>query len=193
MPNEKNLIPNSERSPDELREMARRGGQASGAARRRKRDMKNAARMILSLPADEQVSSLLSQLGIPEEDQTMQVAILAAMAMKARSGDVRASEFLRDTAGENPRQKLEEKRFAAEQSANAGGTDIVKDWIDSTGAESPCGSGITASPGKRPGSCHRTAGPPCQNNLRVKSKVKLTWGYRNDKITLSPTKEGVFK
>ena len=130
MPNEKNLIPNSERSPDELREMARRGGQASGAARRRKRDMKNAARMILSLPADEQVSTLLSQLGIPEEDQTMQVAILAAMAMKARSGDVRASEFLRDTAGENPRQKLE-KRFAAEQSANAGGTDIVKDWIDS--------------------------------------------------------------
>ena len=111
--------------------MARRGGQASGAARRRKRDMKNAARMILSLPADEQVSSLLSQLGIPEEDQTMQVAILAAMAMKARSGDVRASEFLRDTAGENQRQKLEEKRFAAEQSANAGGTDIVKDWIDS--------------------------------------------------------------
>lgn len=84
MPNEKNLIPNSERSPDELREMARRGGQASGAARRRKRDMKNAARMILSLPADEKVSSLLSQLGIPEEDQTMQVAILAAMAMKAR-------------------------------------------------------------------------------------------------------------
>ena len=131
MPNEKNLIPNSERSPDELREMARRGGQASGAARRRKRDMKNAARMILSLPADEQVSSLLSQLGIPEEDQTMQVAILAAMAMKARSGDVRASEFLRDTAGENPRQKLEENWFAAEQSANAGGTDIVKDWIDS--------------------------------------------------------------
>lgn len=34
---------------------------------------------------------------------------------------------------------------------------------------------------------------PCQNNLRVKSKVKLTWGYRNDKIALSPTKEGVFK
>ena len=131
MSNEKNLIPNSERSPDELREMARRGGQASGAARRRKRDMKNAARMILNLPADDQVSGLLNQLGIPQEDQTMQVAILAAMALKARSGDVRASEFLRDTAGENPRQKLEEKRFAAEQSANAGGTDIVKDWIDS--------------------------------------------------------------
>lgn len=131
MPNEKNLIPMNQRTEKEQRKIAKMGGQASGAARRRKRDMKNAARMILSLPADEQVSSLLSQLGIPEEDQTMQVAILAAMAMKARSGDVRASEFLRDTAGENPRQKLEEKRFAAEQSANAGGTDIVKDWIDS--------------------------------------------------------------
>ena len=65
-------------------------------------------------------------------------------------------------------------------------------YIGYRGGES-CGSGITASPGRRPGSCHRTAGPPCQNNLRVKSKVKLTWGYRNDKIAVSPTKEGVFK
>lgn len=34
-----NLIPNSERSPEELREMGRKGGIKSGEARRRKRDM----------------------------------------------------------------------------------------------------------------------------------------------------------
>lgn len=33
----KNLIPNSERSPEELREMGRKGGIASGKARRRKK------------------------------------------------------------------------------------------------------------------------------------------------------------
>ena len=33
-----NLIPNNERSPEELREMGRKGGIASGRARRRKRD-----------------------------------------------------------------------------------------------------------------------------------------------------------
>ncbi|MFR9146650.1 MAG: hypothetical protein ACLVJ4_08470 [Mediterraneibacter sp.] len=34
-----NLIPNTERSPEELREMGRKGGIKSGESRRRKRDM----------------------------------------------------------------------------------------------------------------------------------------------------------
>lgn len=38
--NEQNLIPNSERSPSELREMTRRGGIASGQTRRRKKAVK---------------------------------------------------------------------------------------------------------------------------------------------------------
>ena len=50
MSNEKNLIPNSERSPTELSEMGKAGGIASGKARRRKRSMKEAADYYLSLP-----------------------------------------------------------------------------------------------------------------------------------------------
>ena len=38
--NDSNLIPNCERSPSELREMGRKGGIASGKARRRKKQMK---------------------------------------------------------------------------------------------------------------------------------------------------------
>lgn len=38
--NEQNLIPNSARSPQELREMTRKGGIASGEARRRKADLR---------------------------------------------------------------------------------------------------------------------------------------------------------
>ena len=37
MANEKNLIPNTERTPEQIKEMTRKGGIASGVARRRKK------------------------------------------------------------------------------------------------------------------------------------------------------------
>lgn len=45
--NADNLIPNSKRSPEELREMTRKGGIASGKARRAKRDMRERMKMML--------------------------------------------------------------------------------------------------------------------------------------------------
>ena len=44
--NEKNLIPNTERSPEELREMGRKGGIKSGESRRRKRDLQKNVKML---------------------------------------------------------------------------------------------------------------------------------------------------
>ena len=43
--NDSNLIPNSERSPEELREMGRKGGIASGKARRKRRDTLKMAKL----------------------------------------------------------------------------------------------------------------------------------------------------
>lgn len=45
--NTKNLIPNSKRSPKELEEMGRKGGIRSGESRRRKRELKRIAGMIM--------------------------------------------------------------------------------------------------------------------------------------------------
>lgn len=47
MANEQNLIPNSQRSPEELREMTRKGGIRSGEVRREKATMKKALEMLL--------------------------------------------------------------------------------------------------------------------------------------------------
>lgn len=47
--NEDNLIPNSERSPEELREMGRKGGIRSGESRRRKRDQKKTAELMAKI------------------------------------------------------------------------------------------------------------------------------------------------
>lgn len=47
MANEQNLIPNSERTPEQLREMTRKGGIASGKARREKASLKKAIKWLL--------------------------------------------------------------------------------------------------------------------------------------------------
>lgn len=45
--NEQNIIPNSERTPEERKEIARRGGKASGEARRAKKTLADAIRAVL--------------------------------------------------------------------------------------------------------------------------------------------------
>lgn len=44
-----NLIPNNERSPEELREMGRKGGMKSGETRRKKRDLQKIAKVWLEM------------------------------------------------------------------------------------------------------------------------------------------------
>lgn len=50
--NTDNLIPNHERTPEELREMGRKGGIASGKARREKRDILKLAKLYLEVFED---------------------------------------------------------------------------------------------------------------------------------------------
>ena len=47
--NEDNLIPNSERSPSELREMGRKGGIKSGESRRRKKRLREKAALLAEI------------------------------------------------------------------------------------------------------------------------------------------------
>lgn len=56
--NDSNLIPNTERSPEELREMGRKGGIASGKSRRKKRELQKLAKMLL----DEQIAESFKEI-----------------------------------------------------------------------------------------------------------------------------------
>lgn len=97
MPNEQNLIPNSERSPEELRQITSAGGRASGVSRRRKRDLREAAELYLSLPVtDKRQLTKLSKAGVETEDADNQMAIVAGLAMKAMRGDAKAAKVLFD-------------------------------------------------------------------------------------------------
>ena len=109
MANEQNLIPF--RSEKEAREKGAKGGKKSGESRRRKRDMREAAKLLLDMPIPKKQTTMravLDSLGIPEEDADYRTVIMAAMLLKAGNGDVSAATFLRDTAGDNPNVKMRE-------------------------------------------------------------------------------------
>lgn len=84
--NEENLIPISERSSEEVREMGKKGGIASGKARREKKIFKEAIEKQLGQSIDGMIKSMIEQ---------------------AKSGNVQAITFLRDTIGEKPTDKVE--------------------------------------------------------------------------------------
>lgn len=120
----------SEREP---RGPGRKGGKKSGVVRRQKRDMRQVTRILLDLPATEESAiKILESMGIPESEHTnLMVVVVRIFQELLATGNVRAAEFLRDTAGYDPRMSLEEKRFEAEMAVIQGGSDIVNDWIDS--------------------------------------------------------------
>ena len=106
--NDKNLIPNSERSPSEVRENGRKGGIASGKVRRKKRDMREAAKVLLDTEVkNPRVRRKMKDNGIDDDDLTNQMAVLLSMFMSAVNGNVRAAEFLRDIAGYGPNSQPE--------------------------------------------------------------------------------------
>lgn len=101
MPNEENLIPMDQRSKSEARELGKKGGIASGAARRRKRSLKEAADLYLSLPVTDRrrVNKLLRRQVDPE-DIDNQMAMVAGLTDAATDGDARAAAVLVKLLGE---------------------------------------------------------------------------------------------
>lgn len=102
VPNEQNLIQNSERTPEELREITSRGGKASGAARRRKRRLKEAADLYLSLPvADRRSWNKIARHGVDPDDIDNQMAMIVGLTAEAVKGDARAAKVIVDLLGED--------------------------------------------------------------------------------------------
>lgn len=83
MSNIKNLKPNTERTPQERKELARKAGKKSGEARREKKALK------------EELLLLLAQNKTQEK-------ISLALIEEALKGNVKAFEVIRDTIGEKP-------------------------------------------------------------------------------------------
>lgn len=105
MPNEKNLIPMDQRSQSEARELGREGGIASGVSRRRKKSLKEAADLFLSLPvADRRAFNKIAKAGVDPEDIDNQMAVIIGLTTKAVKGDAKAAKVLIDLLGEDAKE-----------------------------------------------------------------------------------------
>ncbi len=102
MSKENNLIPLNERTKEEQREIARKGGIASGKARRKKKLLRQILDEIgeSRLNTDE-AKDIAKALSINKRDVTYDVAIMFKAVNEAMNGNIKAMEFIRDTRGQN--------------------------------------------------------------------------------------------
>ena len=128
MANEKNLVPQSERTKSEQREIAQKGGIASGVARRRKRSMKEAADYFLSLPeTDRRTVNAMLRAQVPPEDIDNQMAVVKGITAAAKRGDARAAAVLLKMLGEDSPQEDAAADTLAKARELLGGVDSAID------------------------------------------------------------------
>lgn len=104
MANIQNLIPNSERTPEELREMTRKAGIASGEARRRKKSLREKAKLLMSLSVkDQEELYKAKELGLADDDIDLEMINLIHMhniIKKENFNSVGAFNSLKDLTDE---------------------------------------------------------------------------------------------
>ena len=108
---EENLIPNEERTPEELRKITTQGGIASGKARRQRKLLRETLEIILSKPFKDgdidNIDEIKSIAGIKGTNLTADQIMMVRMVDKAIKGDAKAIEYITNMLGENPIQKLQ--------------------------------------------------------------------------------------
>lgn len=92
---------NSRRSREQHSADSRKGGIASGASRRRKRSLREAADLYLSLPVtDREKWDQIAAAGVDPEDVDNQMALIVGLSEAAIKGDARAAKVLIDLLGD---------------------------------------------------------------------------------------------
>ena len=109
--NDKNLIPNSQRSPSELKAMTSKGGKRSGEVRRQRKTQREQLQLLLSLPLkNPKAVEQIKNLGIEDNEINNQMAMNVAMfnlILKGGKGAVQAYNSINDLIGENAKKELE--------------------------------------------------------------------------------------
>lgn len=127
--NEDNLVSLGERTTEEQREIARKGGVASGKARRRKRTMAEALQLITNTPVNAEQAEILRKYGFAEQDCTYLMLMMIKAVQMASEGNLKAAEFVRDTLGESPQYKINEKRLQVLIADKEASRAVIDEWV----------------------------------------------------------------
>lgn len=91
--NKQNLVSFKTLTTEQQRKIASMGGKKSVEVKRRKKNMREALEILLSMKDEDGVDN--------------QTKVLIAMYEKSLKGDVNAANFIRDTVGDKPVDKME--------------------------------------------------------------------------------------
>lgn len=97
MANDENLVSLADRTTSEKREIAIKGGLASGEARRKRKSLKEELLLML-------------------EDEEVQKSVTIALINQAQKGNVKAYEMIRDTIEEKPVEKVQSTQTIVDMS-----------------------------------------------------------------------------
>lgn len=96
--------------------LGERGGIASGVSRRRKRSLREAADLYLSLPpSDKRLWNKLAKKGLEPDEIDNQMAMIVGLTEQAINGDARAAKVIVDLLGDTPAENAD------------GGVQIIED------------------------------------------------------------------
>jgi hypothetical protein len=97
-------------TPEELRENGRKGGIASGIAKRRKNMMKETLGLLLGMPLNgkkcHDIEEIQNFAQLKGKNVTVEAAIMIKQIQRALAGDLPSAEFVRDTSGQTPTKEL---------------------------------------------------------------------------------------
>ena len=101
--NEKNLIPNEERTPRERRENARKAGIASGQARREKKTIQKILADLLDseIKDNPQFAKLASKMGVESDKSIKDIFTYICLLNSVKSGNLGDLERLSKLLGED--------------------------------------------------------------------------------------------
>lgn len=95
-------------SHEEATKNGKKGGEASGRARRKKKQMKDMLEYILQLDVkDNDLRAEMKNMGIADEQMTINALTCYAMVRKAVEGDTKAAEFIATMTGQKPQDKVD--------------------------------------------------------------------------------------
>ena len=97
-------------TPEQRAEFGRRGGIASGEAKRKKKAMREELEILLSMPLNDkkcyEVDEIQSFAQFKGKNVSVETAILIKQIQRALAGDLPSAEFIRDTSGQAPKNDI---------------------------------------------------------------------------------------
>lgn len=121
MANEENLIPASQRSKSEAREISKKGGIASGASRRRKKALRTALKEAMSMQLKElhpdMQAAIMKAAKLGDAEITVGDAVWGSLIRSACGGNSQMMKILLDVSNESPDVRLKERELKMKEQA----------------------------------------------------------------------------